>query len=313
MSYITNLIGRRKESQLEEHDEDRRGYLAKKYIKGRGVEIGALHKPVPLGDGVVAKYVDYKDTKGNRKRYPELSGERIVKTDIIDNGFFLKKIKDHSLDFIIANHFLEHSPDPIGTLNILRSKLKVGGILFLAVPRLDKNYDSGRQLTSLDHLTSDYEMFQDSYKNLDNIIARSRDHLIEFLHVSDGNIRKMNGMKPKFTTLKLAEKEADNILASFREQMKEIASQGGDALNQTKSLSKKKQSNKETLYEKVMNAHIYKLNLLYDIHYHTFSPESYQQFFRLLEKKSKGKFKLEEISISGIGEVIAIVKNTTTK
>jgi 2-polyprenyl-3-methyl-5-hydroxy-6-metoxy-1,4-benzoquinol methylase len=310
MRALPNPLRRIGKKRFKEYDEDRREHLAKKYIKGRGVEIGALHKPVKTNKGVVVKYVDYKSTKENRARYPELAEERIVETDIVDNGFFLKKIKNHSLDFVIANHFLEHSPDPIGTLYTLQKKLKPGGLLFMAVPILDKNYDFGRQLTTFRHLAKDHRMFKNAHNNFDAIIAESRKHLVGFLQISDGNIRKQMGMKPKFSNIRKAEKEADKILTGFRERMKEIQIENQKSLK-AKPLRKARisSSEKEKLYEDVMNAHIYKLNIIYDIHYHTFSPSSYRRFFKYLRWYSRGKFKLQEVSISGSGEVIAVAKN----
>jgi predicted SAM-dependent methyltransferase len=52
----------------------------------------------------------------NRKLYPELKSRKFIEPDIIDDGEKLSRIEDASQDFIIANHFLEHCEDPIGTV-----------------------------------------------------------------------------------------------------------------------------------------------------------------------------------------------------
>ena len=120
------------------------------------MEIGALHKPVKIRDSATVKYVDYKTLEENRKRSPELAGEEIVQTDVVDDGFVLEKIPNSSVDFIVANHALEHSPDPYGTLLTWKDKIAVGGILFVAVPIADRCYDRGRPITTLKHLLEDH-------------------------------------------------------------------------------------------------------------------------------------------------------------
>lgn len=293
---MINIISKIKQihqKTIDHYDEDRREYFASRFIKGSGIEIGALHNPVKLNKGVKVKYVDYKSTRDNIKRYPELKDHPIVNTDIVDNGFFLKKIKDRSLDFITANHFLEHSPDPIGTINTMLKKLKKNGIIFAAVPLLDKNYDKGRKLTSLSHLIKDHEMFQDPKNNLDKIQKVTKQHLTEFIKISDGNIRIMNGLKPKFNNQRDAEIEANRILKEFKNNIEKL-----------NNISEPR----DKLIEEVLSVHIYKLNIIYDIHYHTFSAESYRDLFRYLEKISRGKLRLLDVGISGSGEVIAILR-----
>ncbi len=279
-------------------DHDLRPYLANKHLKGSGIEIGALHKPVKVKESVKVRYVDYKSQQDNIKRYPELAGEVIVKTDIVDNGFFLKKIMDYSLDFIVANHFLEHSPDPIGTIETLRQKLRTGGVLYLGVPILEKNYDKGRELTSLKHLVEDNIMFEEKKPDTKKIIEKAKEHLSEFLLISDANIRKENKMKIEIKTKQDAEKEADKIMKKFREEIVTIEKLIFKKLDGTKTPNS---------YQLLMDAHISKINFIYDIHYHTFSLESYKKLLKFLEVYTS-KLKLLDIEESGGGEIIAVVK-----
>lgn len=281
-------------------DHDLRPYLANKHLKGSGIEIGALHKPVKVKEGVKVRYVDYKSRQENIKRYPELAEEIIVKTDIVDNGFFLKKIKDYSLDFIVANHFLEHSPDPIGTIETLSQKLRTGGVLYLGVPILEKNYDKGRELTSLKHLVEDNIMFEENKPDKEKIIQKAKEHLSEFLLISDANIRKENKMKIEIETKQDAEKEADKIMKKFCEEMDSIEKLIPKTINSQKITDR---------YQILMDAHISKINFIYDIHYHTFSLESYKKLFSLLEVYTN-KLKLLEIEESGGGEIIAVVRKS---
>lgn len=133
----------------------KRNQLSSRYIKGDGIEVGALHGPLEVNNIAQVKYVDRMSVKELRQHYPELGDLNLVEPDIIDDGEILSKITDGSLDFIIANHMLEHCENPIGTLRNHVAKLKPGGIGYYAVP--DKNYtfDIERPLTTFEHLVYD--------------------------------------------------------------------------------------------------------------------------------------------------------------
>ena len=83
-------------------------------------------------------YVDRMAEDQLRGHYPELSDFPLVKVDVIDDGEKLSTFEPGSQDFIIANHFLEHTQDPIGTMARFLEVLRPRGILFMAVP--DKRY-----------------------------------------------------------------------------------------------------------------------------------------------------------------------------
>lgn len=128
--------------------------LARQFIQGQGIEIGALDKPLTVPAGVRVTYVDRLDMDGLRRHYPNLS--QFVTVDRIDDGETLATFADASQDFIIANHFLEHAQNPIGTLERHLQVLLPGGILYLAVPDQRWTFDRRRPLTSLEHLYHDY-------------------------------------------------------------------------------------------------------------------------------------------------------------
>jgi SAM-dependent methyltransferase len=133
-----------------------RRYLSWRYIRGEGIEIGALHCPLPLYGGAKSKYVDYIPLAEIRKHYPELEGFEIAEPDIIDNAELLTKVQNGSQDFIVANHFIEHCENPLGTLQNLLSKLRDGGRIFMAVPMRDATFDHLRALTPASHILNDY-------------------------------------------------------------------------------------------------------------------------------------------------------------
>lgn len=128
------------------------------YLAGTGIEIGALHNPLNLsGLPVTAiRYVDRLSNLELRQQYPELKYLKLVPVDIIDNGEVLGKIENESLDFIIANHFLEHARNPLGCIENWLTKLKPGGIIFMAAPDKQHTFDVDRELTPLGHLVADY-------------------------------------------------------------------------------------------------------------------------------------------------------------
>jgi len=131
--------------------------IAATYLAGEGIEVGALHNPLALPQGARARYVDRMPKQELYAHYPELRELPLVDVDIIDDGESLSTIEDGSQDFVIANHFLEHSEDPIATLTNLLRVLKEGGVVYLAVPNMAETFDRNRGETSLVHLIADHE------------------------------------------------------------------------------------------------------------------------------------------------------------
>ncbi len=134
----------------------RRRRLARRYLRGEGLEIGALHRPLPAPAEVNVRYVDRMDVAGLREHYPDLASE-LVAVDVVDDGETLASQPDESVDFVIANHFIEHTEDPLGTLANHLRVLRPGGILYLAVPDRRRTFDAERPPTPLEHLVEDHE------------------------------------------------------------------------------------------------------------------------------------------------------------
>ncbi len=145
-------------SLLPDRQEVRRARvrLARRFLHGEGLEIGALHLPLPMPRGAHARYVDRMDEDALVREYPELEGHDLVHVDVIDDGERLATVADASVDFVVANHFLEHTEDPIGTLAQHTRVLRPGGVLFLANPDPRRTFDEDRPLTTIEHLASDH-------------------------------------------------------------------------------------------------------------------------------------------------------------
>jgi SAM-dependent methyltransferase len=130
--------------------------LALRFIRGKGIEIGALHRPLWVPPGAHVSYVDRLTEDELRGHYPELKDLPLVKVDVVDDGETLTRFEPSSQDFIIANHFLEHTQDPIGTMRRFLEVLRSEGILFLAVPDKRFTFDKHRPETDFAHVLRDY-------------------------------------------------------------------------------------------------------------------------------------------------------------
>ena len=135
----------------------RRKTIAGAYLRGRGIEIGALHNPLKVPKTARVRYVDRMGTADLRKEYPELDGKKLVSVDILDDGTTLATLADGTQDFVIANHFVEHCEDPIRALGNMLRVLKDGGILYLAIPDKRYTFDRDRPVTPIEHLMRDYQ------------------------------------------------------------------------------------------------------------------------------------------------------------
>jgi predicted SAM-dependent methyltransferase len=138
-------------------DVDRtRKVLADAYLRGAGIEVGALHRPLKVPPTAHVKYVDRMCVADLRRHYAELAHEPLVDTDIIDDGERLTTLGDRTQDFVIANHFLEHCQNPIQTLQNHIRVLKSGGVLYLAVPDKRFTFDIDRPCTTNEHIVRDF-------------------------------------------------------------------------------------------------------------------------------------------------------------
>lgn len=146
--------------------EEVRQLVARSYLRGEGLEIGAFASPLALPEGARVRYLDKYSADDIGKPFT-ISGlsladfgvdiAAIVVPDIVDNGETLAKVGDYSQDFVVANHVLEHFEDPLkGFKNMLRV-LKHGGFLYLSLPEMRHSFDRTRIPTPFEHLLQDYE------------------------------------------------------------------------------------------------------------------------------------------------------------
>lgn len=137
---------------------DARAELAYRFLAGEGLEIGALHRPLKVPAQARVSYVDRMTVEELVTSYDEdVAGKDLTPVDVVDDGETLATVDDDSQDFIVANHFLEHTADPIGAIGNHLAKLRPGGVLFYAVPDKRYSFDFRREVTPLAHLIRDHD------------------------------------------------------------------------------------------------------------------------------------------------------------
>ncbi len=151
---------KRRAREIVRADERRqvsvRRRLAAQHLAGSGLEIGALHMPLRVPAHASVRYVDRYEVPALRAHYPELADLDLVTPDIVTDGETLAGVPDASVDFVIANHMIEHCEDPIGTIANHLRVLRPGGALYMAVPDCRHTFDRDRALTPLAHLARDH-------------------------------------------------------------------------------------------------------------------------------------------------------------
>jgi predicted SAM-dependent methyltransferase len=149
-------------------DEKARNELAReelaRELHGHGVEFGPGCHPVKLGPCVSSiRYCDVFDRAGYAALFPEVGAAANHFPDPIhfqlqfDREPFADRIGRESLDFVVANHVLEHLINPIRFLEQCFQVLKLGGLLYLGLPDKRRIFDRYRRRTPLSDLIVRYE------------------------------------------------------------------------------------------------------------------------------------------------------------
>ena len=158
-----------------------RQQAARAYLKGNGIEIGALHNPLPLPRNVRAMYIDRMSVPDLKQHYPEFEGLELAPVSIIANGETLEALSDQSQDFVIGNHIIEHAQDPIKMIKTWIRVLRPGGVIFMTVPDKRLTFDKNRPSTSIEHLIRDHA---------DGPAASRRDHYREWVEKVEPQVRR---------------------------------------------------------------------------------------------------------------------------
>ena len=133
-----------------------RSLLARSFVRGKGVEIGAFASPTYIPAGARVRYAD-RVPKSHWGSIPEYRNEPIVDVDIIADAKNLDGIEHASLDFLMAFHVLEHVPETLRTLEAWLDAVRPGGHLLIAVPDRRFTRDAARPTTPMEHFMRDYK------------------------------------------------------------------------------------------------------------------------------------------------------------
>jgi SAM-dependent methyltransferase len=128
--------------------------LAQRYIRGAGIEFGALDFPVALPPDATVTYADFQPVEQVKKLFSV--DENVTAPHLVSDLESMHGIASDSQDFIIANHVMEHVEDPIKALRSVSRVLRTNGIAYLALPDKRFTFDKDRAITPLDHLQRDH-------------------------------------------------------------------------------------------------------------------------------------------------------------
>lgn len=101
-----------------------------------------------------------------------------------------------SLDFIVANHVLEHVTSPIHALTEWQRILRGGGVLMLALPDKRFTFDAPRGRTSLDHLVKD---FHSNEEPRDRNLSHLHDWATHVEHLRPGSMEWSRWVDEQYT------------------------------------------------------------------------------------------------------------------
>lgn len=130
-----------------------------KLFSGKGLEIGALHEHTILPSNCIVDYADAISKEEAMKLFPEIDGSKLVDVKYIVNldEQGLSPFADESYDFVILSHVIEHVANPVNVVKELFRVCKKGGLVLIAAPDKEYTFDAKRDLTSFEHLWSEYQ------------------------------------------------------------------------------------------------------------------------------------------------------------
>jgi SAM-dependent methyltransferase len=126
--------------------------IAFRFIRGRGVEVGAGARPFPVPPDVEVLYGDIREHASLQDYF---KATEVQSGQQIDAQTFAG-MAESSLDFVISAHVIEHLRDPIGAIVNAVRVLKTGGFLILVVPEMRLTFDRHRPETTVEHVLLDF-------------------------------------------------------------------------------------------------------------------------------------------------------------
>lgn len=101
----------------------------------------------------------------------------------------LDRIGNESYDFVISSHVIEHIANPLKAILEWKRVLRVGGVILLICPHMERTFDRRRPITPLAHLIEDYSKGVDDH---------DLTHLPEILRLHDISLDPEAGSYEQF-------------------------------------------------------------------------------------------------------------------
>jgi SAM-dependent methyltransferase len=133
-----------------------RSRLARQYLRGSGIEFGALNAPLDVPDDINVTYADLPENEAYIALAKQQYGHATAATIFADIETMIG-IPNESADFVIANQVLEHVENPLLALRSISRVLRSSGIAFISLPDKRFSFDRRRAITTLDHFIRDYQ------------------------------------------------------------------------------------------------------------------------------------------------------------
>lgn len=173
-----------------------RARLARKYLRGSGIEFGALNARLDVPESVKVTYADVDGSEGLAAAATQMYGH-VTAPSIIADIQTMDAIGDASLDFVIANQVIEHVENPLRALRTISRVLRPGGIGFITLPDRRFTFDRRRSVTPLSHLIKDdvdgpewgrKEHYDDWVHHAEGLDGRARDERVAQMLSENANI-----------------------------------------------------------------------------------------------------------------------------
>lgn len=93
----------------------------------------------------------------------------------------LSQFPDGKFDFVVMNHVLEHLANPVKAVREIFRICRDGGIVVIAIPDKDYTFDQARELTTWEHVWSDYQnkVTENSDDHYEGFLRSAVPHLLD--------------------------------------------------------------------------------------------------------------------------------------
>ncbi|KZX11406.1 methyltransferase domain-containing protein [Methanobrevibacter curvatus] len=95
-------------------------------------------------------------TKKDENNENFVINDKIVGNLLITDAVDLSIVHENEYDFILSSNNIEHIANPLKAVEKMLSKLMVGGVIVIVVPKKESNIDHKRDVVMFEHLLDDY-------------------------------------------------------------------------------------------------------------------------------------------------------------